>query len=778
MVWSKCLLTRDIVGGVFFMVMASITLAESDVSQAPGQDDKKTKAIEENNQKSLEETSLLPQLSVIGGASNIFTISGSAHYLDAESIKEHSYDDINRVLRQVPGVYIREEDGYGLFPNISLRGVDTSRSAKVTLMEDGILAAPAPYASPSAYYSPTAGRMNGIEVLKGSSQIKYGPQTTGGAINYLSTPIPDHQRISIRSQYGEDNEYRTHATFGNTVKSDSGNFGFLFEAYARGADGFKTIDSSATSNESDNTGFQNFEPMMKLSWEPSTDIYQAFEFKYGYTNAEADETYLGLTTQDFNEDPYRRYAASRFDVIDRKQHRTYLTHFIAPTDDFDLATTLYYNKFSRNWYKLHDIRAADGGLASNDSLAAALAGSQSGDSLACLQGNLACGLRVRANNRDYYSAGIQSEANLRVDAGQLQHDLTLGVRYHKDEEDRFQHQDIYNQDATGAIASISRGDPGSQADREDEVTALALYLEDRIEFGNWWLTPGIRYETLDLKRKDHMADTSNSESLDMLGGGIGLGYDISNQLQVFAGIHFGFSPPSPGGAINNGLEEETSTAYELGLRYASNDHIFSAEAIGFLTQFDDLIVVDNIGGTGSGNDENFGKVDSYGLELTAQYDLGLANKWDFSNPYFIAFTYTNAEQKNDSSSTDAESIFSYGRSGNKVPYIPEYQLNIGSSFQFSRWRASIIASFVDETFTSANNVSSEINGVGDPDARFGKTDSYEIVDLSVRYDVKNNAQIFAGVHNVFEEEYIVSRQPYGPRPGAPRTWFLGFEVTM
>src|SRR3989337_1954393 len=104
-------------------------------------------------------TALLTQVNVIGDPSAIYTIPGSAHYIDYASLKEFSYDDINHVLRHIPGVYVREEDGYGLFPNISLRGVDTSRSAKVTLMEDGILAAPPPYAAPSAYYSPTTGRM-------------------------------------------------------------------------------------------------------------------------------------------------------------------------------------------------------------------------------------------------------------------------------------------------------------------------------------------------------------------------------------------------------------------------------------------------------------------------------------------------------------------------------------------------------------------------------------------------------------------------------------------
>lgn len=721
---------------------------------------------------------VLSQVSIIGDPSAVYTIPGSAHYIDYESIREFSYDDINRVLRQVPGVYIREDDGYGLFPNISLRGVDTSRSAKVTLMEDGVLAAPAPYAAPSAYYSPTTGRMSGLEILKGSSQIKYGPHTTGGAINYLSTPIPYTERAFLRAQYGEDNEYRTHAVYGNSFENEAGRFGFLFEGYARGVDGFKTIDTAPGFNDTEDTGFQNIEPMVKLAWEPLTNMYQRFEFKYGFSDADADETYLGLSTADFRADPFRRYSASRFDNIEREQHRSYLRHFVSPTEDFDLVTTVYYNKFARNWYKLNDIRAAVGGLAANDSLSAALAGSQNGTGLQCLQGNLACGLRVRANNREYYSTGIQSEGNLRFDTGQLKHDLTIGIRYHRDQEDRFQQNDVYNQDATGAITSITFGALGSQADREDEVSAYAVYMEDHIELGDWWFTPGVRYEYLDLERVDYNAGTTRETNLDMLGGGIGIGYNFTSELQAFGGVHFGFSPPSPGGAINNNLEEETSTGYELGLRYASNDSVLTAEAVGFLTEFEDLIVVNNIGGTGTGNDENFGEVDSYGLELSGQFDLGLAKNWAFSNPYFIAFTYTNAEQQNNSTSTDPESIFSFGSAGNKVPYIPEYQFSVGSSVNFARWGASVRANIVDETFTSANNVSAEVNGNGAADARFGKTDSYQIVDLAVYYDVKKDVQIFTGMQNVFDEEYIVSRQPHGPRPGAPRTWYVGFQLEM
>ena len=720
--------------------------------------------------------SVLSQIYVIGARDDIYTIPGSAYYIDNDDIRAMSYDDINRVLQRVPGVYGRQEDGYGLFPNISLRGVDTSRSAKVTLMEDGILAAPAPYAAPAAYYSPTTARMDGLELLKGSSQVKYGPHITGGVINYISTPIPDEQRIYLRSQYGEDSDLRIHGIYGDSIDTAAGRVGYVLEGYIRNTEGFKQIDAAPDFNGSGETGFYNIEPMVKLSWEPGSTVYQRIEFKYGYTDKAADETYLGLGTADFREDPYRRYSSSQFDNIETEHHRTHLRYFISPSDTLDVVTTAYYNEFARNWYKLNDIRATAGGLGSNLDMAAALAGAAAGAGLDCLRGELACGLRVRANNRRYYSRGLQTDIEWRLQTGNVSHELGFGARYHNDVEDRFQWDDVYAQNAFGAITGVDPGVPGTQDNREAETGALAIYIQDTIKTGNWVVQPGFRYETLDLENRDlRPGGTTRDEKLDMASGGIGVAYQLNDAWQALGGVHLGFSPPGPGGAVS-GLEEETSTGYELGLRYSENGKIAMAEIVGFYTRFDDLLVVSNIGGTGTGVDENFGKVDSYGVELTGSFDLAHVNNWSFSNQYFVTFTYTSAEQQNDAQSTDPESIFSFGAKGNKVPYIPEYQFTLGTTLNFSRWGGSLTATFVDETFTSANNVDVELNGAGAPDARFGKTDSYEIVDLSVYIKPGENIKLFAGVHNLFDEEYIVSRQPHGPRPGLPQNWFAGIEM--
>src|SRR5690606_24805618 len=93
---------------------------------------------------------------------DLFKAGGSVRLIEEEQLEATNYDDPHSVLTQVPGVYLRTEDGYGLRPNIGVRGVSPERSAKVTLMEDGVLFGPAPYAAPAAYYFPLVTRMTGV----------------------------------------------------------------------------------------------------------------------------------------------------------------------------------------------------------------------------------------------------------------------------------------------------------------------------------------------------------------------------------------------------------------------------------------------------------------------------------------------------------------------------------------------------------------------------------------------------------------------------------------
>ncbi len=720
------------------------------------------------------EITVLDKAMVIGNPANIEKIAGSAQVVTKQDIRQQNYDDINRVLRKVPGVYVREEDGFGLFPSISLRGVDTTRNSKITIMEDGVMMAPAPYSAPAAYYSPTTGRMSGLEVLKGSSQIKYGPHTTGGVINYVSTPIPNKEKVYLKTTFGSFNEQRTHAYAGKTFDTSIGKIGVLVEGYQRESDGFKHIDETPDFKNGDDTGFTKQDTTIKLSWEPNTEMYQHFELKHGTSNLDANETYLGLSQKDFDADPTRRYSASRFDNIQSEQDQTSLRWSLSPTDDVDIVTTLYKTNFARNWYKLDSING--------ENIANVI--ETAGISQDCLKGTAGCDFNVKANNRIYRSQGIESTGYFRFGSPNVQHEIMAGVRVHQDSITRFQWEDTYTQANNDTITGVVLGTPGDAGDRFQETKALAVFIQDTIETGNWTITPGIRYEMLDQLSEDPKGTTQSAggtknkdgkNSFNVSAYGIGAAYKFNNQWTGFSGLHTGYSTPSPR-ATRNGLDPETSTSFEVGARYTNTPNAFALESTLFYTAFENLIVTDNVGGTGNGEDGNFGKVNTFGLELAVQYDAGIAKQWGISTPSYLSATYTNATQANNAASSDAESIFSNGKKGNAVPYIPELTLSIGTGIETANWGVFITGSYVSETYTSADNVSNQLNGDGNPDARYGKTDAYFTADASTFYRVNKNVKLLAGVQNILNNEYVASRQPYGARGGLPQYVYAGIEM--
>lgn len=117
------------------------------------------------------------ELLIIGSREDARRVAGSGSVIGQDQLRIEAATDINQLLKTVPGIYIREEDGAGLRPNIGIRGATSERSSKITLLEDGVMVAPAPYADPSAYYFPTATRQTAVEVLKGAPLLRYGPQT-------------------------------------------------------------------------------------------------------------------------------------------------------------------------------------------------------------------------------------------------------------------------------------------------------------------------------------------------------------------------------------------------------------------------------------------------------------------------------------------------------------------------------------------------------------------------------------------------------------------------
>jgi Fe(3+) dicitrate transport protein len=272
---------------------------------------------------------MLQEISIIGVKKNN-ELTGSGEKIDSETLGKLNQTDINKVLRTIPGVNIRDEEGFGLRPNIGLRGTPVNRSSKITLMEDGILIAPAPYADPAAYYFPTFARMESVEILKGSSQIKHGPYTIGGALNLLSTSIPNAFKGFAQVSYGSFGNNQQRIWVGDSHK----NFDYLFEVNRLASNGFKQLDGGG------NTGFDRRDIMGKLRWhsDKNKKVYQAVSLKFLQSEEKGNETYLGLTYDDYQKNHLRRYAGTQRDILDMKHSHLNLNHLVVPMKGFSIST--------------------------------------------------------------------------------------------------------------------------------------------------------------------------------------------------------------------------------------------------------------------------------------------------------------------------------------------------------------------------------------------------------------------------------------------------------
>jgi len=566
----------------------------------------------------------IEQIKIIGSKTDARNVAGSSAVIDEEQMRIEVPSDINQLMKTIPGVYVREEDGEGLRPNIGIRAATAGRVSKVTLLEDGVMMAPAPYSNPAAYYFPTTFRMSSVEVLKGAPLLRYGPQTTGGVLNLVTTPVPEDFGGQVLTEFGENSSRDIHAHVGGT----EGQWGFLLETVQRSSDGFKEIDRSSR-----DAGFDIEDYVAKLQW---TGERQSLLAKVQYSEEISNETYLGLTDTDFAQNENRRYGLSEIDQMDNSHKGYSLNYAFQATDNLTLNVLGYYNEFARNWFKL------DGG---NAYVSAANNGDA--DALAILQGTQdEAGLNYKNNNRAYESKGIEANAQFVFET----HNFEVGVRDHSDEMDRFQPVEIYDQ-VNGSLVYQGEVMPSGGNNRLEGADAVSFWLTDQ-----WQATENLnvhfalRYEDVESYRNQfsdtarEQLDSTRSNDSDEWLPGVSFTYDVNENWQVLAGAHKGFSPL--GGEAKEFQEPETSNNYEAGVRF--NQGSFFAEAIGFYSDFSDTTQQCSIANPCDNGAESgsyvLGESTVTGLELQASntFELG-----QFLMPVDFAYTYTKGEISQD-----------------------------------------------------------------------------------------------------------------------------------
>lgn len=687
--------------------------------------------------------------------------TGSAYYISPEEIRRLGYTDINRMLKAVPGVNMYEEDGFGLRPNISLRGTKAERSERISIMEDGVLAAPAPYSASAAYYFPNVARMEAIEVLKGSSQVQYGPFTTGGAINLVSTPIPNSFSGKANISYGSKNTFKSHTSVGSSWK----HFGYMVEYLRYQSDGFKKYEDHAAK------GFKRNDIIAKIR--VKTDhvkgVNHALELKFGYADENSDETYVGLSADDFKKTPFLRYAGSQMDKLKTDHRQWVATYLLTFSNKLKITTNAYYNYFHRNWYKLNDVRA---GITSKEkrSIADVLVDPETNiryfDILTGKTDREEEALLVRANNRTYRSRGIQTRAEYRFNLNEFFFDLEFGLRYHADEEDRFQWDDSYSM-KNKKMVLFMEGIHGTNANRVTSANALAGYLLAKLRYDAWTVTAGLRYEDVDLLKKDYTKeDLARSGKVRIetpnharvLIPGVGLHYQLMPAASVFFGIHKGFAPPS----AELYQKPESSVNMELGTRVAIGN--FRAELIGFYNNYSNMLGSDLAASGGAGTLEQFnvGEARVKGAEFLVQYQP-LPKNCNVRLPLQVSYTYTDTEIRN---SFESHSWGNVVR-GDEIPYIFKHALNMQLGIECKWFYANIGARYNSDMRTSP--------GQGTIAER-EKVPANLIFDASLNVFVNKYLTVRLNAINLTNRVYLTSRHPAGLRAGHPFGIYAGANV--
>ncbi len=667
-----------------------------------------------------EEASLnLPRVDVIGNQEQLGKTPSSATIIEQEELETSHVYTTNEALRKAPGVVVRDEEGFGMRPNIGIRGLNPTRSTKVLLLEDGIPVTYAPYGANESYYHPTIDRFSSIEVLKGASQIKFGPLTAGGVINYITPNAPEKfgGHISIT---GGNRDYL------NTKINVGGN-GMLFDYTHKEGDG-------ARDNTHSNIEDVNFKITKGLNEN------HAITLRANWFTESSQVSYSGLTQAEYNNFG-GDYNPFQHDDFETTRYGLSATHDWQINNNAILTTNVYYSYFDRDWWRQQSN--------SNFGLTAAT-GRSIATGVGCdafvtkrRDGIAASGDECQGNQgrlRTYNTYGVEPRLTVAHAWGELE----VGAKAHFEDQERKQKNGTSPAARTGSLSE----------NNERQTDAYSGFISNRFDIGQFSITPAIRYEHIKNERTNRLNGANGDNTLDEWIPGLAVAYNPNERLTVFAGVHEGFAPPrtedlitNTGGSIE--VESEKSTNWELGFRAKPSSH-FNIEATAFYNDFKNLIAV---GSVASNVNLSQGEATFAGLEL--------AGKYDFENGLYSRLAYTwlpVAEQDDPFRQVSNNAVVAGSAKGNRQPYAPKNTLTAALGYKLNNWDMQLEAVYVGKQFSDFAETGAVPNTVLGLTGQFGEISSYTIYNAAINYTLpKYKTTLFLVGKNIFDKDYVVDR---------------------
>lgn len=681
----------------------------------------------------------IPEVRVVAShADALQRIPGSGTVIGTKDIERAQPVDTAEMLRRVPGVQVRQEYSGGSRLDISVRGLESGRSRRVLLLEDGIPISLNPYAEPDMYYAPPIERYRAIEVVKGSGNILFGPQTLAGTINFVTLAPPERQSASVDVDAGNYGYVRALARYGESV----GDVRYVVQLLERRGDGFREQP------------FDSQDGLAKIVFPTSKNGEAAVKLGFHRDSAASDD--VGLTSAMYARDP-RRPTLAPDDKLVLNRYDASLTHEQRFSSDTKLKTLVYGYVTDRVWRRQSYTRvpsAADSydrivGLDDVDASGAPRAAIWFKNTNTIL-------------DREYSVLGLEPRLEHRMRTGDVGHTIDIGGRALRETANYRQRSGTNPESFSGSL---------DFAEKHAGV-AFAGYLQDRIAFRDDLLvTPGIRFEQMRLSRTVLRQDTGNGVQDVSLEGhksvfgvvpGIGMTYG-TKVANVFGGVHVGFAPPRITSAISalgkaSDVSAEKSIDYELGGR-ARVSTWWKLEATGFLSNFDNQVIINTAPGA-EASLTDAGATNLYGVETATVLSLDKALSLGALVDLGVRYTYSHVS-------------FRHGPdAGNMLPYAPEHSFNTNLDIEHaSGFGGQLAYAFIGKQYSDADNTEAE-----DPTGRIGAIGARSIVDATIHYrHIASGLTFRLTAKNLLDATYISARRPEGIFPGAYRQLLLGIR---
>lgn len=315
---------------------------------------------------------------------------------------------------------------------------------------------------------------------------------------------------------------------------------------------------------------------------------------------------------------------------------------------------------------------------------------------------------------------------------------------------------IRDSDYTGVMATASNT-------YDMNKTSNSAYVNNRFDIGKVQLNTGYRYEASDynIQRLSYLGtktyDLNKTTKDDAYS--LGLNYLYSDSGKIFVKYENGYTMPNPTAFVN----KVNSTTYELS---GIVNESFDSYELGF----EDYIGKTNItGAVYQTNTKNEIAVSMQGTSAWTYYNIDATSR--LGAELSLEHTFKKISLKESVAYVDAK-VTEGTYKDKEIPNVSKISASLDVRYEFNdKFDLSSNTTYKDKYYLDAANASGEVN------------DKF-ITNLTGNYKLNNKFKLYAGINNIFNEEYFnnvsytSSTNTFTYDPAAERNYFAGFKYNF